>query len=143
MQAPRIQPLKNTHPALKHLEGYQAFEISTEGHFMGRRWSRGEVVLCDAHMRDGDAIVLVPRGMGRARLGFLMGATLVGDRGEPCGKVRWLPIGRLSAIVRPAKVGERALGWVIEDIDGKPVATKTPNQLPLFCSGRELERRAA
>lgn len=140
MHAPRIQPLQNNHPALKHLHGYQAFEISADGDFLGRRWHKGEIALCDSDMRDGDAVVLVPRGMGRARLGFVMGATLVGDRGEPCAKVRWMPVGRINAIVRPASVGERAVGWIIEDINGKPVIANTPNQLPLFM-GEAVTRR--
>jgi hypothetical protein len=122
MSAPRIRRYNNSHPAA--CQGQVLFEVVAPGKFGGREWRVGELAVCADGAWDGDRVVLVPMGMGRARFGALDGDRLQGDRGESCSRARWHVAGRLLAAVRSARVGERNVGWVLESLQNsnRPLA---------------------
>jgi hypothetical protein len=134
-------PLLNPSSRRFHLPGQPhaaiAFEIRTDGRVDGRAFSSGEHLLLEPGAQDGDAVVLVATGPGRPRLGFVRGATLVGDRGEPCARSRWSVAGRIVGVARPL-----GADWRVEPFDAphvvgldrtqEPAAPERPGQLSLF-----------
>ena len=79
-----------------------AFQVSEPGVFRGRHYGVGELVLCGGSPSPGSTVVLAARGLGRPRLGAVLGGQLLGDRGEACSEARWQVCGRVLAVLRPA-----------------------------------------
>ena len=142
MSAPRIQPLHevlNTHPRLLGEgvsddflgEDEAAFVVVASGAFRGRWFERGELIVCEAGARPGQAIVLVAHSHGRPRLGLRVGFGYLGDHEEPCSAGRWMAAGHIRAVYRRSADGDAASaggpqGWESVDIAldrvGVPVA---------------------
>jgi hypothetical protein len=92
-------------------DGVELFVVTSEGVFDGTTFSVGDVLVCGGETRSGPT-VLVARGYGRPRLGYVCGARLLGDAGEPCHVGRWRSAGPLVARYRKGDVS-----WVIEMLD--------------------------
>jgi hypothetical protein len=112
--APCVRPLTEPLPGVPALprDGVQLFLVTREGAFAGRTFGAGEVLVCRGEARSTDLTVLVARGHGRPRLGWVQGTRLIGDAGEPCLPERWAAVGRLVACYRHA-----SHGWVVELFD--------------------------
>ncbi|MCA9569952.1 MAG: hypothetical protein KC656_19035 [Myxococcales bacterium] len=100
-------PLPATFPV-----GTRVFDVRRDGAFAERVFRTGERLLVDGAGSVGDPVVLVARGPGRPRLGFVARDGLVGDRGEPCLASRWEVAGRVIGVARPL-----ANGWSVERFD--------------------------
>jgi hypothetical protein len=109
------------------------FIVTRDGHCSQGSWGAGEVLVCRGQAADGDAVVLVPRGPGRPRVGRVQGTRLIGDAGEQCHHSRWRVAGRLVATWR-----QRTGGWLCELIDtddnalDRDAVSEGPAQLSLF-----------
>ncbi len=100
-----------------------AFEVIEAGVFRGRHYGVGELILCGGSPTPGSTVVLVARGLGRPRLGAVLGGRLLGDRGETCSEARWQVCGRVLAVLRPTSTPahsaaalaakEQAPAWVV------------------------------
>jgi hypothetical protein len=105
--------------------GLSLFVVESSGRYGERQFRAGEILVCGEGARAGEAVVLIPRGRGRVRLGAVKGTSLIGDGGEVCSQARWAVAGHLKAIIRPLAVGEQPpedlivqlptpRGWVVE-----------------------------
>ena len=108
MAAPVLNPIANLliHPGVlsdTRCAEAMTFVVVQSGVFNGRPWNVGDVVVCQGMATDGEAVVLVARGMGRPRLGTVAGHRFYGDCGEPCSRARWEAAGRIVAVL-PAQV---------------------------------------
>jgi hypothetical protein len=89
------------------IQSVKCFIVERPGHFCGRYWALGDVVVCDGTGAVGDVVVLVTSGQGRPRLGGVMAHELRGDLGEPCHPSRWLIAGRVRGVWQ-----RTTIGWV-------------------------------
>lgn len=108
------------------------------GAFGGRRWEVGALVAVDPEERDG-VVLLVPRGLGRARFGERHGEGLTGEAGEACSPRRFVVAGTpvAAGLASPAVVRWCCGGVVLRSFQANPVEGPTvvaaPRaQLPLF-----------
>jgi hypothetical protein len=85
------------------------FSVARDGHFGGRAFRAGELVIVSGQPEHGDAVVLIANGPGRPMFGRVDGHRLLGMHGEPCLLSRWQVADRLAGVVR--SVGNR---WSIE-----------------------------
>jgi hypothetical protein len=106
MHAPRLAPFASvsddhTHlPAIWRSEQCAVFVVMTAGEFAGIRYGVGDILLCCGEAVQDEPVVLVARGQGRPRLGWVRGDLLLGDLEEPCSAARWQVGGRVSAVMR-------------------------------------------
>jgi len=114
MLAPRIAPfheVRHDHSLGLDLELEQSFSpqahmfvVLSDGVFMDRWWTRGDVLVCEEGVRPGRAVVLITTGYGWPRLGTATaGGGMLGDAGEPCSPHRWSAVGAISAVLRRAE----------------------------------------
>lgn len=84
---------------VRHPSGLCALRVTRAGSFDGA-WidAPAQVVLADRAPRDGDRVVIVPRGPGAPRLGFLRGDQLFGAAEEPCQQAWWQVLGPVARI---------------------------------------------
>lgn len=140
MPAPRLVPAHADRVARlpEALRGSAdaVFLVVEAGEFAGERYAAGDLVVCRAPVGRDAPVVLVARGFGRPRLGWVRENGVYGDVGEPCSPERWRPVGRISAVLRaasetrspsPARLGGRAG-------DGSPLHRRPEGQLALFAA---------
>lgn len=108
------------------------------GVFGGVRWEVGTLVALDPEEREG-VVLLVPRGLGRARFGARHGAILTGEAGEACCPRRFVVAGTPVAVgaAHPAVVRWCSGGVVLRSFQARPAPAAVPypparGQLPLF-----------
>ncbi len=102
MVPPRIAPLDTLPLGLPPLPaGSLLYRALTAGALGGVEVVRGDLVVCRRAPNPEGAVVLEARGLGRPRLGCVLGATLLGDAGEPCSPLRWRVAGELAEVLRP------------------------------------------
>ena len=105
MNAPHLIPLRRAAPGVRAhfprtVDPDRLYVVVEGGTFCGRRWDSGE--LLETEQSEEGLAILVPRGVGRVRLGTVCGNRLYGDSGEPCLAERWSVAGRVRAVHRPA-----------------------------------------
>jgi len=139
MSAPLLRSLSHAPATVRPLlpalpEGVPAFVVVREGDHGAWSFAAGDVLVCRGEAAHGDAVVLVPGGHGRPRLGEVVGGTLRGDAGEPCSPLRWQAAGKLVACYRLG-----VDGWVVQLLEPSvqllaprpavvPAATAAPRQ---------------
>ena len=113
--------------------------IVVEGGLFGdQRWEVGALVAIDPEERDG-VVLLVPRGLGRARFGARHGAALTGEAGEACSPRRFVVAGTpvpagfaIPAVVRWCRGGVVLRSFHANPVQAAPVVASARGQLPLF-----------
>lgn len=141
MTPPILVSMVKTPAALHELpetlrEASQAvFQVQQAGWFGGRRWREGMLLVCGPMSRGDHQVVLVPRGMGRPRLGTVEQGALFGDCSEPCSALRWHPAGAIIAVVEPTR-RQTPSGVPLHAVIAAPVPRQTISgpQLQLFAA---------
>ncbi len=104
---PQIEVLEDAGERLERIIGsselHSAYGVVRSGVFRGRHYEVGDVLLCGGSPAWGSTVILAARGLGRPRLGAIQGGRVLGDRGEACSATRWVAVGRVLAVVRPAQ----------------------------------------
>lgn len=134
MSAPSILPAQQAFSLPANLpRGTEVYEVHQSGRFGDQVFSKGERLLVEGAPECGDAVVLVARGPGRPRLGWVRSTGLVGDCGEPCLSRRWRAAGRLVGIARPLAGGWQVTRFDEPDLVGM-VRDVRAGQLELFAA---------
>ena len=109
MSTPTIIPLTQTiqHPGLRvarlpaalagKVDG--VFAVVQGGEFGGRRYERGDLLVCQGAANDCDTVIIAPRGRGSFRLGTVQGSFVLGESKTPFSASRWSVAGRVIAVV--------------------------------------------
>ena len=87
-------------PSLWQGAADDVFVVTSPGDFGGQRYSIGDMLICRGDVGDDEAVVLMARGHGRPRLGWVRGDALSGEAGEPCSVSRWRAAGRIVAVLQ-------------------------------------------
>jgi len=126
--------IHQTLPLVEGKASRAAFVVRREGWFEGTFWRAGSLIVCGpmSSKPSSQQVVLVPRGMGRPRLGTAEHASLFGDSGEPCSDLRWFAVGRVVCVVGPV----RQTRPQVVDLQATIRAASTPvePQLRLFAA---------
>ncbi|TNE85785.1 MAG: hypothetical protein EP330_24425 [Deltaproteobacteria bacterium] len=106
MNAPRLdrytaatEDLTNLPPIWQETTD-EVFVVTHPGEFGGVHYGLGDVLVCRGDAVDDEPVVLMARGHGRPRLGWVRGDELYGEVGEPCSVARWRAAGRIVAVMR-------------------------------------------
>ena len=113
MRAPTLESIRARGPSSESEEAPEMFRVVEGGVFAGRRWQRGEVIVCRGEPRNGEPVVLAVRGrQGRPRLGRVGGTRCLGEAGEPGHPGRWRLSGRIVAVCSPSEGEGESVGDV-------------------------------